>query len=131
MRLEMKRAAESVQRPPLMTWPIRSKRLKVNTGYGSFASRSSRRNRCITSRLMSGNGGRPLTLFRRNAQFAHRAYSGCCLESLEYRFFAQSECFRITPRPMTKSATPPGPGNGLVSGAATTKIQPNITIIQR
>ena len=56
-RYEMKRAAESVQRPPLLTWPLCAGRLKVNISQGSFVPISSRRNIYMISRLMSGKGG--------------------------------------------------------------------------
>ena len=127
----MKKAAESVQRPFLLLWPIRLGRLKVNTGQGIFMSMSSRRNRFRKSPLTFGKGGRPLTLWRRSAQFAQWAYSGCCFESREYRFFAQRECLRITPSPMINSNRPPGPGSQLTSGAATISAQPKMIIDQR
>lgn len=104
---------------------------KSQHAQGSFIPISSRRHRCMMSRLMSGKGGLCCTLLRRKAQSAHRPYSGCRLDRREYRFFAQSECFRITPRPMTNRASPPGPGSQLTSGAEITSAQPRITIAHR
>ena len=131
MRLEMKRAAESVQRPLLLTWPLRLIAAKVNIAYGSFASISSRRNRCIISRLMFGNGGRSDTFLRRIDQFAQFPYSGCRLASRAYRFLAQSEFFKISANPIGNMTNAPGPGSGPSSGATTTKVQPRISIHQR
>ncbi len=127
----MKRAAESAQRPLLLQWPIRSERLKVNTGQGIFMSMSSRRNRCMKSPFTSGNAGRSVTLLRRSAQLAHCPYSGWRRASRAYRFLAQSEFFRMNARPMGKMISGPGPGIGPNKGDPSTNIHPIVSIVQR
>ena len=127
----MKMAAESAQRPLLLQWPIRSERLKVNTGQGIFMSMSSRRNRCMKSPFTSGNAGRWVTLLRRSAQLAHCPYSGWRRASRAYRFLAQSEFFRISASPMGKMISGPGPGIGPISGAPITRDHPRRSISQR